>query len=219
MKKYTPWYVAIIISFTLTSFCLSSCNFVNPLFFMDPIEAVRQFLAGEELSFPISPNSDVPPQDPSAGEVPAPAGENPENSNQPPVENPAPPPAQEQPAEPAAPAAPPEQPPASASPATVVGGWYGPYCDEAEGTYYYRWSVDLMQNPADGSYAGTVKFHNCPGGGRVAYRITGPAQPGPLLSLNGTLMDGGGALHDSAAASLTFTFDLTAGQITPNLAP
>lgn len=109
--------------------------------------------------------------------------------------------------------------PASASPATVVGGWYGAYCDEAEGTYYYRWSVDLMQNPADGSYAGTVKFHNCPGGGRVAYRVTGPAQPGTLLSLNGTLMDGGGALHETAAASLTFTFDLTAGQITPNLAP
>ena len=109
--------------------------------------------------------------------------------------------------------------PASASPANVIGGWYGAYCDEAEGTYYYRWSVDLMQNPADGSYAGTVKFHNCPGGGRVAYRVAGPAQPGPLISLNGTLMDGGGALHDTAAETLAFTFDLSSGQITPNLAP
>lgn len=76
-----------------------------------------------------------------------------------------------------------------------------------------------MQNPADGSYAGTVKFHNCPGGGRVAYRVTGPAQPGLLITLTGVKKDGGGDLYKNAAETLAFSFDLSSGQITPNLSP
>lgn len=219
MKKYTPWYVAIVITFTLTSFCLSSCSGPSWWWVTDPIGAIQQLLDEQDEISRGEWDQDLPPQDPPAAEVPAPAVENSENSNQPPVENPAPPPAQEQPVEPAAPAAPPEQPPASASPATVVGGWYGAYCDEAEGTFYYRWSVDLMQNPADGSYAGTVKFHNCPGGGRVAYRVTGPAQPGLLITLTGVKKDGGGDLYKNAAETLAFSFDLSSGQITPNLSP
>ena len=115
--------------------------------------------------------------------------------------------------------APAAQPVSPGTNATVIGGWCGPYCDEAEGTFYYRWSVDLMQNPADGSYAGTVKFHNCPGGGRLLYRVTGAQQAGPLITLTGVMQQGGGALHDNAAALLEFTFDLSTGQISPNLAP
>lgn len=101
----------------------------------------------------------------------------------------------------------------------VVGGWYGPACDEAEGTYIYRWSVDLMNDPQTGQLAGTVKFHNCPGGGRVLYRVSGNLPAGAVFTLAGEKKDGGGDLLESAAESITFTFDSSTGQITPNLAP
>jgi hypothetical protein len=105
------------------------------------------------------------------------------------------------------------------SSAEVVGGWYGPACDEAEGTYIYRWSVDLMKDPQTGQLAGTVKFHNCPGGGRVLYRVSGNLPTGAVFTLEGEKKDGGGDLLESAAESITFTFDSSTGQITPNLAP
>ena len=217
MKKSTPWYVAIIITFALTSFCLSSCSGSPSWWWLtDPIGAIQYLLEEQDEILRGEWNQDLPPQNPPATEVPAPPVE---NSNQPLAENPAPPPALEQPVVPAVPVAPAEQVPVIASPAAVIGGWYGSYCDEAEGTFYYRWSVDLMQNPADGSYAGTVKFHDCPEGGRVSYRVTGPVQPGPLITLTGVLKDGGGALYSNAAATLAFTFDLSTGQITPNLSP
>ncbi len=55
----------------------------------------------------------------------------------------------------------------------VIGGWYGPACDEEEGTFIYRWSVDLMENAASGGFIGVAKFHDCPGGGRVSYYLIG----------------------------------------------
>lgn len=105
------------------------------------------------------------------------------------------------------------------SSAEVVGGWYGPACDEAEGTYIYRWSVDLMKDPQTGQLAGTVKFHNCPGGGRALYRVSGNLPAGAVFTLAGEKKGGGGDLFGSAAESITFTFDSSTGQITPNLAP
>ncbi len=101
----------------------------------------------------------------------------------------------------------------------VIGGWYGPACDEAEGTYIYRWSVDLMQDPATGKYVGTVKFHDCPGGGRVLYRVVGDAPTGQVFTLSGVKKDGGGNLLGSAPETNVFTFDQSSGTITPNLAP
>jgi hypothetical protein len=102
----------------------------------------------------------------------------------------------------------------------VIGGWYGAFCDEAEGTFLYRWSVDLMQNPKTREIVGTVKFHDCPGGGRVRYYVIGEPQKGPVYILLGEKKsDGGGALLESAPASIDFTFDSDTGQITPNLAP
>jgi hypothetical protein len=101
----------------------------------------------------------------------------------------------------------------------VIGGWYGPACDEAEGTYIYRWSVDLMQDPATGQYVGTVKFHACPGGGRVLYRVIGDPQSSQSITLTGEKRDGGGDLLGSAPDLNTFTLDLDTGKITPNLAP
>jgi hypothetical protein len=132
---------------------------------------------------------------------------------------------------PAAPAQPPSGPPPNqpvppqpgkeedTSSYKVIGGWYGPACDEAEGTYIYRWSVDLMQNPATGQYVGTVKFHDCPEGGRVLYRVVGDAPTGQVFTLSGVKKDGGGNLLASAPETNVFTFDQSSGTITPNLAP
>ncbi len=106
------------------------------------------------------------------------------------------------------------------SSAEVIGGWYGAFCDEAEGTFLYRWSVDLMQNPQTGEIFGTVKFHDCPGGGRVRYYVTGKSQMGPIYQLSGIKKsDGGGELMESSPESIEFTFDSDSGQLTPNLAP
>jgi hypothetical protein len=38
------------------------------------------------------------------------------------------------------------------------GSWHGAECDEAEGTYIYRWAVNLMKDPKTGLVKGTVKF-------------------------------------------------------------
>jgi hypothetical protein len=104
--------------------------------------------------------------------------------------------------------------------AEVIGGWYGAFCNEAEGTYLYRWSVDLMQNPQTGEIVGTVKFHDCPDGGRVRYYVSGDSQNGPVYQLSGVKKsDGGGKLMESSPESVDFTFDSDSGQLTPNLAP
>ena len=102
----------------------------------------------------------------------------------------------------------------------VIGGWYGPACDEEEGTFIYRWSVDLMEGPASGGFIGVAKFHDCPGGGRVSYYLTGDPQTENIIFLVGEKTDnGGGDLFGSAAQTIDFTFDLTTGKITPNLSP
>jgi hypothetical protein len=123
--------------------------------------------------------------------------------------------------QPSQPAVQPSQPASQndASAVDVVGGWYGPACDEAEGTYIYRWSVDLMKDPQTGQLAGTIKFHDCPGGGRVLYRVGGNPPMGTVFTLMGEKLNGGGDLFDSAVDSITFTFDTATGQISPNLAP
>jgi hypothetical protein len=102
----------------------------------------------------------------------------------------------------------------------VIGGWYGPACDEEEGTFIYRWSVDLMENATSGGFIGVAKFHDCPGGGRVSYYLTGDHQTGNIIFLIGDKTDsGGGDLFGSAEQTINFTFDLTTGEITPNLSP
>jgi hypothetical protein len=115
----------------------------------------------------------------------------------------------------------PAQPPGQDNVGTgeVIGGWYGPACDEAEGTFIYRWSVDLMKAPQTGQLAGVVKFHDCPGGGRVLYYVVGNQPIGTVYTLTGQKKEGGGDLFVSAEEDLTFTFDSSSGQITPNLAP
>jgi len=77
-----------------------------------------------------------------------------------------------------------------------------------------------MENAATGGFIGVAKFHDCPGGGRVSYYLTGDPQTGNVINLKGNKTDsGGGTLFGSAALTIDFTFDLTNGNITPNLAP
>lgn len=101
----------------------------------------------------------------------------------------------------------------------IVGNWHGPACDEAEGTFAYRWSVDLIQDPQTDQLVGTIKFHACPGGGRVLYRVTGDQLEDGTLSLEGIRKEGAGDLFYASAENVTFIVNPNTGQISPNLAP
>ena len=109
-------------------------------------------------------------------------------------------------------------------PPNVVGAWHGAACGEAEGTYAYRWSLDLMKDPSSNQIVGTLKFHACPGGGRGLFRVVGISQIGQVITLTGTLKDGAGELYQtlqsetSGGGTISFTFDSSAGEIEPNYA-
>ena len=97
----------------------------------------------------------------------------------------------------------------------VISDTHGPYCDEAEGTFAYTWQVNLIQRTDTGDYMGTIKYHNCPGGGRVAYHVVGEPQEGAkIIMLSGTKKDGGGELYEKSLEYATFYFDLENGQLT-----
>ncbi len=112
-----------------------------------------------------------------------------------------------------------------AIPPNVVGAWHGAACDEAEGAFVYRWSLDLMKDPSTDQVVGTLKFHDCPGGGRGLFRVVGTTQTGSVISLIGTLKDGGGSLYqtlqdqNSASGTQDFLFDSSKGEIEPNYSP
>jgi hypothetical protein len=109
-------------------------------------------------------------------------------------------------------------------PPNVVGAWHGAACGEAEGTYAYRWSLDLMKDPSSNQILGTLKFHACPGGGRGLFRVVGISQIGQVITLTGTLKDGAGELYQilqsetSGGGTISFTFDSSVGEIEPNYA-
>ncbi len=109
-------------------------------------------------------------------------------------------------------------------PPNVVGAWHGAACGEAEGTYAYRWSLDLMKDPSSNQIVGTLKFHACPGGGRGLFRVVGISQIGQVITLTGTLKDGAGELYQtlqsetSGGGTISFTFDSSVGEIEPNYA-
>jgi hypothetical protein len=107
-----------------------------------------------------------------------------------------------------------------ASAAMSARDFYGPACEsgEEEGAPY-RWSVELLQDPATGKLEGTIKFHACPGGGRAVYRVSGAAGNETVFTLAGQKVSGGGELFGAAPEQETFTFDTSSGTLTPNLAP
>jgi hypothetical protein len=101
---------------------------------------------------------------------------------------------------------------------TIIGNWHGAACDEAEGTFQYRWSVDLIQDPDTDQFVGTIKFHACPGGGRVLYRVLGEPTTDSVVTLTGIKKEGGGDLYANSPATTTFTVNLNNGSVSPNLA-
>ena len=58
---------------------------------------------------------------------------------------------------------------AAASNFSEIRDYYGPACPEGEEENApYRWSVEMLMDPKNNVYEGTIKFHNCPDGGRAS---------------------------------------------------
>lgn len=95
----------------------------------------------------------------------------------------------------------------------------GVHCDEAESGYPFRWAVDLAHYVETNNVQGVVKFHACPMGGRVLYRLVGEANPDGTFTLLGEKRGGGGDLMKDALDFVNFTFDPRTGTITPNFTP
>ena len=77
-------------------------------------------------------------------------------------------------------------------------------CGENEGDeYHWRWMVSLRQSGI--KVTGDLYFHQCPGGGRVSYRVSGEEKPDGIFEVSGEKSGGRGALHGSASWKETFT--------------
>jgi len=89
-------------------------------------------------------------------------------------------------------------------------------CPGNTGNAANRWVVDLTQSVAQ--ITGVIAFHDCPGGGRATYNVTGTATTAATVTLDGTFDFGQGPLGGSAPASQTFTLS-PGGAPNPNFAP
>lgn len=79
-----------------------------------------------------------------------------------------------------------------------AGEWHSAAaCDEPETGWEHRWSVDLDQDPA-GVVTGTIRYHECPGGGRAEYSVHGVATAATSIRLFATQSGGAGDLGRSA---------------------
>lgn len=83
-------------------------------------------------------------------------------------------------------------------------------CPGATGNAAFRWVVDLNQTNAQ--ISGVIAFHDCPGGGRASYNVSGTATAANTATVDGTLASSQGPLSSTAPASQAFT-------VTPNAAP
>ena len=98
----------------------------------------------------------------------------------------------------------------------LLGDWYGERCeDEDVGTFAYHWSINLFKNTTTGRIVGTLKFHECPGGGKVLYAVTGSETAEGTLILEGEKKTGAGQLYESSSDYQNFNFDPVSGQIIP----
>jgi len=110
---------------------------------------------------------------------------------------------------------PPEPTPTTAAPTNFAGFWQGAACPTGPN----RWVVSLTQNGT--AVSGSISFHNCPGGGRAEYSVSGTAGTGPSVTLSGprTSAQGDpGGLPDTTPLNGTFTFS-PPGPPSPNSAP
>jgi hypothetical protein len=95
-----------------------------------------------------------------------------------------------------------------------AGSWHSSVaCDNADAPY--SWAVSLQQTA--GNVSGTIAFHNCPGGGRAEYTVTGTATSAGTVTLQGTKFLTLGGLGGSTPGSTTFTI-AKFGAPTPNYA-
>ena len=84
--------------------------------------------------------------------------------------------------------------------------------------FSHTWKVHLVDNK-DGTFGGVVAFHDCPGGGRARYSLSGEAPPGSAtITLKGRRNLALGPLGTKAPATLDFSFTGT-DPPSPNLAP
>jgi len=82
----------------------------------------------------------------------------------------------------------------------------------------WRWEVTLAQSPT-GAVTGTIKYHNCPDGGRVTYNVTGQATTAPTVQLQANKTDSLGDLGDTTPPSVTITIGPPPSPPTPNYTP
>lgn len=89
-------------------------------------------------------------------------------------------------------------------------------CPGNTGNAANRWVVDLIQN--NDQISGVIAFHDCPGGGRATYNVTGTATTANSVTLDGTFDFGQGPLGGTAPGSQSFTVS-PGGAPSPNFAP
>jgi hypothetical protein len=89
-------------------------------------------------------------------------------------------------------------------------------CPGNTGNAANRWVVDLSQT--NDQITGVIAFHDCPGGGRASYNVTGTATTAGTVSLDGTLDFSVGPLAATVPATQVFTVSPGSAP-NPNFAP
>ena len=88
------------------------------------------------------------------------------------------------------------------------GDWTGAPCNEPE-AFAFKWMVSLEETD-QGTVVGTVRFHDCPGGGMVIYNVTGTPDPDTPqeIILEATKIGGTGARGDASPEDATYSFNI-----------
>ena len=98
----------------------------------------------------------------------------------------------------------PTKPPTQKPPSKKAFNWHSSrVCSGSEGLEYrWRWSVNLTRSGTHVS--GNIYFHKCPGGGRVAYKLSGEIRKDGSFKVTGNKSGGRGSLYSSASNRLIF---------------
>ncbi len=83
--------------------------------------------------------------------------------------------------------------------------WHSPVaCNESNEAFAWRWVVSLWLSGS--TVRGGIYFHDCPGGGRASYSVSGSLVDGKSpFYVSGSKLFGGGDLGEEAPDSLAFT--------------
>lgn len=96
------------------------------------------------------------------------------------------------------------------------GKWMSPGTCPQSGNAGHRWVIELTHR--NDRVSGRIYFHKCPGGGRATYAVSGDANGGDVVSLNGSLVDSRGPLAEQVSRNVTFSISRNAPP-SPNFAP